>query len=219
MNKVISKCIIATLCVIIVGIGASLGLKAAVGVGAWDALSQSVSSGINIKVGTISMVLNVSCVLIQLVLLKKEFKIIHSAQILVAVLLGSVVNFMLYAVFSNFIINNYFINILLLLLGLLLCAIGVSIIMAIDFISFPLEGCCMVISKKLNKKFGMIRQLVDILSIVFALGFAFIFNQSITVREGTVIGMLIYGPMLDLFMKIIMPRLKQLDLVYQKISE
>lgn len=38
MNKVISKCIIAILSVIIVGIGASLGLKAAVGVRAWDAL-------------------------------------------------------------------------------------------------------------------------------------------------------------------------------------
>jgi len=214
MNKVISKCIIAIFSVIIVGIGASLGLKAAVGVGAWDALSQSISGGISIKVGTISMVLNVSCVLIQLVLLKKEFKVLHSAQILVAVLLGIVVNFMLYDVLSKVTSNNYFINISLLLLGLVLCAIGVSVIMAIEFISFPLEGCCMVISKKLNKKFGMIRQLVDILSIIFALGFAFIFNQSITVREGTVIGMLIYGPMLDLFMKIIMPRLKQLKLVY-----
>ena len=213
MNKVISKCIIAIFSVIIVGIGASLGLKAAVGVGAWDALSQSISGGISIKVGTISMVLNVSCVLIQLVLLKKEFKVLHSAQILVAVLLGIVVNFMLYDVLSKVTSNNYFINISLLLLGLVLCAIGVSVIMAIEFISFPLEGCCMVISKKLNKKFGMIRQLVDILSIIFALGLAFIFNQSITVREGTVIAMFIYGPMLDLFMKIIMPRLKQLELV------
>jgi len=219
MNKVISKCIIAILCVIIVGIGASLALKAAVGVGAWDALSQSISSGVYIKVGTISMVLNISCVLIQLVLLKKEFKVLHAAQILVAVLLGVVVNFMLYDIFSKFIISNYFINITLLLLGLVLCAVGVSVIMALDFISFPLEGACMVISKKLNKKFGMIRQFVDILSIVFALGFAFIFQQSITVREGTIIGMLIYGPMLDLFMKIIIPRLEQLDLVYQKISE
>ena len=213
MNKVISKCIISTLCVIIVGIGASLALKAAVGVGAWDALSQSISGGISIKVGTISMILNVSCVLIQLIILKKEFKLIHLSQILVAVLLGSVVNFMFYGVYAQFTFNNYFINIGLLLLGVLFCAIGVSLIMAIDFISFPLEACCMVISKKLNKKFGMIRQLVDILSIIFALGLAFIFNQSITVREGTVIAMFIYGPMLDLFMKIIMPRLKQLELV------
>lgn len=214
MNKVISKCIIATLSVIIVGIGASLGLKAAVGVGAWDALSQSIAGGINIKVGTISMILNVSCVFIQLVILKKEFKLIHASQILVAVLIGVVVNFMFYEVYSSFTINNYLINIGLLLLGVLLCAIAVSFIMAIDFISFPLEACCMVISKKINKKFGAIRQLVDILSIVFALGLAFVFKQSITVREGTVIAMIVYGPMIDLFMKIIVPRLKKLELVY-----
>lgn len=219
MNKVISKCIISVLSVIIVGIGASLALKAAVGVGAWDALSQSISGVISIKVGTISMVMNVSCVLIQLLLLKKEFKIIHSAQIVVAVLLGSVVNFMLYNVFAMITINNYFINIILLLIGVLLCAIGVSLIMALDFISFPLEALCMVISKRFNMKFGSLRQFVDIISIVIALALAFIFKQSITVREGTVIAMVIYGPLLDLFMKIIIPRLESLDLVYQKISE
>lgn len=219
MNKIISKCIIATLSVIIVGIGASLTLKAAVGVSAWSALSQSIATGINIKVGTISMLQNISCVLIQLILLKKEFKVVHSVQILVSVLLGFVVNFMLYDVLSNVIINNYFINILLILLGTLLCVIGVSVLMVIDFISFPLEACCMVIAKKLNKKFGTIRQLVDVFSILFALGIAFIFKESITVREGTIITMVIFGPMVDLFMKIIMPRLEQLDLVYEKISE
>lgn len=214
MNKVISKCIIATLSVIIVGIGGSLSLKAAVGVSAWSALSQSIAIGVNIKVGTISMFLNVSCVLIQLLILKKEFKVVHSIQILVSILLGIVVNFMLYDVLSMFIINDYFINILLVLIGTLFCVIGVSVLMVIDFISFPLEACCMVISKKLNKKFGTIRQLVDVLSIVFVLGTAFVFKQSITVREGTVIAMLIYGPMLDLFMKLIVSRLKKLELVY-----
>ncbi|PRR83776.1 YczE/YyaS/YitT family protein [Clostridium vincentii] len=214
MNKVIGKCIIAALSVIIVGIGASLSLKAAVGVSAWSALSQSIATGINIKVGTISMLQNISCVLIQLILLKKEFKVVHSLQVLVSVLLGLIVNFMLYDVLSSVIINNYFINVLLILLGTLLCVVGVSVLMVIDFISFPLEACCMVISKKINIKFGIIRQFVDILSIVFALGIAFIFKESITVREGTIIAMIIFGPMVDLFMKIIMPRLKKLELAY-----
>ena len=77
----------------------------------------------------------------------------------------------------------------------------------------------MVISKKINIKFGIIRQFVDVLSITFALGIAFIFKETITVREGTIIAMVIFGPMVDLFMKIIMPRLEQLNLVYQKIPE
>jgi len=218
MKKVIGKCIIATLSVIIVGIGCSLTLKAAVGVSAWSALSQSIAFGINIKVGTISMIQNISCVFIQLLILKKEFRVVHSVQIIVSVLLGIIVNFMLYDVLSSLVINNYFINIFLVILGTLLCVIGVSVLMVIDFISFPLEACCMVISKKLNKKFGTIRQLVDILSIVFVLGIAFIFKETITVREGTIIALIMFGPMVDLVMKIIMPPLEQLDLVYQKVS-
>jgi len=213
MNRVINRFMVVVISMIFTGIGASLALKAAVGVGAWDALSQSLSTVLNIKVGTFSMILNISCVVIQLLLLKKEFKINHILQIFVSILIGFVINFMFYDILSRITINSYFICISLLILSLVICAISVSIIMAIDFISFPLESCCMVIAKKTNKKFGFIRQAVDIISIIIAIGVAVIFNSSITVREGTVIGMIIFGPMLDLFMKLMMPGLKKLELV------
>lgn len=213
MNKVISKFIIVAISMIITAIGASLGLKAAVGVGACDALSQSISGVLDIKVGTFSTVLNISCVVIQLILLKREFNINHVAQIFVSILAGFVVNFMIYDVYSKFTINNYFTNILLLVLSVVICAIAISVIMAINIISFPLESCCMVIAKRINKNFGSIRQGVDIVSIIIALGVALIFNESVTVREGTVIAMVMFGPMLDLFMKLMKPGLKKLELV------
>ena len=213
MNKTIHKVFIVAISVIFLGIGVSIALKVDVGVGAWDALSQSISRVINIKVGTIAMMLNISCVLIQLLLLKKKFKIKHVLQILVAILLGIVVNFILYEVLSNFTVNNYFIKILLLLVAYIICAISVSVIMAINFVSLPLEGCCIVISTRINKKFGTLRQFADIISIIIALGISLIFNQRLPVREGTIIGMIIFGPMLDFFMKIMMPTLKKLDLV------
>lgn len=213
MNKAINKLFIVVISVIILGLGVGLALKVAIGVGAWDALAQSVSNVINIKVGTVAMMLNISCVLIQLVLLKKEFKIKHVLQILVAVLLGIVVNFMLYEVLSNFNVNNYFIKIVLLLVAYVIIAVSVSVIMAINFVSLPLEGCCMVISTRTTKKFGTLRQYVDIISIVIILVISFVFKQTLPIREGTVIGMLIFGPMLDFFIKLMMPTLKKFDLV------
>jgi len=213
MNKTIHKLFILTISVIVLGMGVSLALKVAIGVGAWDALAQSISGIVNIKVGTIAMSLNISCVFIQLILLKKEFKIKHVLQIVVAILLGSVVNFILYDVLSNFTINNYVLKILLLIVAYVICAISVSVIMAINFVSLPLEGSCMVIAARTSKKFGTLRQYVDIISIVIILGITFIFNQSLPIREGTVIGMIIFGPMLDFFMKLMMPTLKKLDLV------
>ncbi|MCM3764900.1 YitT family protein [Neobacillus niacini] len=213
MFKSVQKFLIVLISMTLTGIGASLGIKAAVGVGAWDALSLSVSGVIDMKVGTFSMIMNISCVLLQLLLLKKEFKINHIVQIFVAVLLGFVVNFMIYEVYSKFTIDSYWINVLLLILSVIICAASISVIMAINLVTFPLESVCMIISKKINKNFGFIRQFVDVLSIVIALAVSFLFNESITVREGTIIAMILFGPLLNVFMKLMMPKLKSARLV------
>jgi len=86
-------------------------------------------------------------------------------------------------------------------------------ITAINLISFPLESCCMVVAKKINKNFGSVRQSVDVISIALALLITFIFRNSMTVREGTIIAMIIFGPMLDLFVKLMTPSLKKLSLI------
>lgn len=213
MFKSVQKLLIVVISMITTAVGASLGIKAAVGVGAWDALSLSVSGVIDMKVGTFSMIMNISCVLLQLILLKKEFKINHVVQIFVAILLGFVVNFMIYCVYSKFTIDSYWINVLLLILSVIICAASISVIMAINLVTFPLESVCMIISKKINKNFGFIRQFVDVLSIVIALAVSFLFNESITVREGTVIAMILFGPLLNVFMKLMMPKLKSARLV------
>lgn len=200
---------------IITAMGASLGIKIAIGVGAWDALSQSISMVLGVKVGTFSMILNISCVLVQVFLLKDRFKFNHLAQIGVSILLGTVVNFMIYKVLSEIMIDNYFISMSLFILSVVMCALGIAMITAINLISFPLESCCMVLSKKINKNFGSIRQGVDIIAIIISLIITFIFKNSMTVREGTIIAMLIFGPMLDLFVKLISPSLRKLSLIIE----
>jgi len=213
MNKKINRIIMVAIAMIITAIGASLGIKIAIGVGAWDALSQSISMVLGVKVGTFSMILNISCVLVQVFLLKDRFKFNHLAQIGVSILLGTVVNFMLYKVLSEIMIDNYFISISLFILSVVMCALGIAMITAINLISFPLESCCMVLAKKINKNFGSIRQGVDIIAIIISLIITFIFKNSMTVREGTIIAMLIFGPMLDLFVKLMSPSLRKLSLI------
>ncbi|WP_286906866.1 YczE/YyaS/YitT family protein [Clostridium sp. UBA1652] len=213
MNKKINRIIMVAIAMIITAIGASLGIKIAIGVGAWDALSQSISMVLGLKVGTFSMILNISCVLVQIFILKDVFRFNHLAQIGVSILLGTVVNFMIYKVLSEIIIDNYFISISLFILSVVMCALGIAMITAINLISFPLESCCMVLAKKINKNFGSIRQGVDIIAIIISLIITFIFKNSMTVREGTIIAMLIFGPMLDLFVKLMSPSLRKLSLI------
>jgi len=68
MKKMILSLLFISINIVITGIGASLGIKAAVGVGAWDALSQSLSTVIGMKIGTFSMFLNISCFVLQLLI-------------------------------------------------------------------------------------------------------------------------------------------------------
>lgn len=216
MKKMILSLLFISINIVITGIGASLGIKAAVGVGAWDALSQSISTVIGMKIGTFSMLLNISCVVLQLLMLGKRFKPLALLQVFVAILLGYVVNFMYYTIYANIIIDNYFVNLILFVLSILIIVIGVANIMAMNFISFPLEGACLVISDRFNLNFGKVRQGADILSIIIALIVAISFKDTITVREGTVIGMLLFGPLLDRIMRFVKPRLIKMGLVYNQ---
>ena len=204
MKNTIQKLAIVIPAMIITAMGASLGIKAAVGVGAWDALSISVCQVIGMKVGTFSMIMNITCVGIQLAILKKDFKLIHASQVLVSVLLGGVVNFMIYNIFARFTITSYAVNLALLVASVLICSVAISVIMTINLITFPLESCCMVIAQKTGKSFGFLRQMVDVAAIVISLGLSLAFADPIQVREGTLIAMVLFGPLLNL----IMPRLK-----------
>ena len=118
--------------------------------------------------------------------------------------------------YANLVIEAYWINLTLYILSVLIIVVGVANIMAMNFISFPLEGACIVISDHFKLNFGKVRQWVDIISIIIALAVAFIFQDTITVREGTVIGMLLFGPLLDRFMNIVKPKLERIGLVYNQ---
>ena len=214
MKKTILTFLFISINIVITGIGASLGIKAAVGVGAWDALSQSVSTVIGMKIGTFSMLLNISCVVVQLLMLGKKFKPLSILQVFVAILLGNVVNFMLYDVYANLVINSYFLNLAIYVVSVLIIVVGVANIMAMNFISFPLEGACLVVSDRYNLNFGKVRQWVDIIAIIIALVVAFVFKDNYTVGVGTVIGMVMFGPLLDRIMNFVRPKLDKMGLVY-----
>lgn len=199
--------------IILVSFGASLTLKAAIGVGAWDSVSQIMALILGIKVGTFAIFLNSSCVLGQWILLGKNFKAIRLLQVGVAILLGVFVNFFYYTLFGSLVLESYILRIVVFVLAITVLAFGVSNIMLIDKVTFPLESLCMVISDKTGLDFGKLRQGADFISIVFALSMSYLFSLPFTVREGTVIGMLMFGPLLSLFMKHTKATFKRLELI------
>ena len=200
----IKKTVVLFLSILLVSFSVSIVLKCAIGVGAWDAFSQTASGLIGIKVGTFSMFMNITCVVAQMIL-RKQIKITLILQIVLAVSLGVLINFFYYDLLGNWDTGSYFTTMIFFLIGNISCAFGVGTVTAQNFISFPLEGLCMEVANKLNRPFGKIRQLADIVTMGGVLILVLLFSGLMTIREGTVIGMVIFGPLLDLYMRHVKP--------------
>jgi uncharacterized membrane protein YczE len=129
--------------------------------------------------------------------MKKDFSLRQLFQIPVTLILGQVMNLMLYTVFSGLTIDQYWVKIAMVILGGIIAAIGVGSMMALNYISMPLEGACMAFSNRFGFNFGKVRQIVDVLLIAAALLIAFSTDTAITVREGTIISMLFFPPSMN----------------------
>lgn len=213
------KIIILTIIVCFLSVGVALTLKAEIGVGAWDALLAAISNLIDVPIGTVGMVLNFILIFAQIIILRSNFRKIQLLQFPISVLLGLVINFMFYEVFSMLTLDSYVMRLLTLLLGYVIIAFSIAGVMVMDVIFFPVEGFTMAISDTINKKFYVIRQLVDVISVVTVLLLVILFNQPLVVREGTIIGVIIFGPLVGLFMKILKPIFKKFDLIYNQQIE
>ncbi|TLG71234.1 hypothetical protein [Culicoidibacter larvae] len=194
------------LAVVGVGMAASVTIKMMIGVGAWDAICQSLYFMTGIEIGTIGIGLNVILLLAQIALLRKNFRPINLLQIPLSLLLGVVVNWTLYSLLTDFFIDNYLLQLLIFTLAIATMAFCVSLIVILDVVPFPAEGICLAISTVTKWPFARVRQGFDVLCIISSLILTLIFSLTFTIREGTIIGMLILGPLLGFFI----PRLEKL---------
>ena len=211
--NLIKRVFLALFFLILASFSVSLSLKASVGVNAsWDSLSQSVYYLSGIKVVTFSLMLNLTCVLGQIILLNKNYPLTRLSQILVSLISGGFVNYFYYDMFSTIVIDSYVIRLILFVIAIVLMVFSVAAMMILDIVTFPLESLVLVISQKTGLNFSKLRQSVDVTSIVLSLSITFLSTHILVVREGTVIGMLLFGPLLGFFMKSIEPHFIKLQL-------
>ncbi|MEY8381503.1 DUF6198 family protein [Ileibacterium valens] len=187
------------------GLGIAISSTGAQGISAWDALGQSFAWMSGMQLGTWSAILNCSCVLGQILVLRKEFKPILLLQIPLSFVLGTVCN--LFGSFINVTVTSLPMGILFYLSGMFVTAIGVSLVMTINYIPFALEGFCMVLSQKVFTKmeFSRVRQSADVLSLILIAVLSLLFKVPWSIGLGTVIGACIFGPTLGLLMKLEKP--------------
>lgn len=204
-KKEIFSYIIIVVFAMLVGIGVSLIVKADIGLSSWDALALTFSYLTGIKIGTVGIVLNTLCVLGQFLIEGKDFKKPSLLQIPIMVIFGTVINFFIYNLLGNISFNNYMVKILVLVFAIVCISFSVSFILVLGKPTFPIESLCMAVHREMKIHYSKFRQIVDIVLIAVIVAVTFIFRLSWSLREGTVIIAVLFGPLLGIFM----PRIEQ----------
>lgn len=200
------------LCICIIGMGIALSIKAGIGLGPYDALSTTLSNISLIKVGTITIIINGTCILLQILLLRKNFNKFQYLQVIVIFVLGYVINMFYYNVFT-FEVNSYIQRVLLFILATAICGFAVGAIMNINVVYTALEGFLDALAIKNNGDFLKYRWAFDVIAVVMCLLLSYIFNSEYIIREGTIIALVIFSPILGISMKFQYPYFKKWGLL------
>ena len=185
---------------LLAAMGISLQLKAVIGVAPFDALNQTISYAFEIRVGDVVTLLQLLFVFLQILFLKGDTNWRIFLQIFVGALLGQFVNFFFYTVFNHLVVTNYILRLCLLMAGCLWVPIFIGAVMILDLVTMPIESFSLVVSKEMIFSFGQVRQFIDIICVIIALALTVIYSVPFTIREGTIISALTFGPLLSFYM-------------------
>lgn len=203
-NDLVIRFALLALGMLFVSIGTTLTMKANLGQTSVSAFAKNIEYLSSIKSGTILAAVNYVCFFIQIILLKKEFKIIQVFQLVLTTIFGVMVNFFLYdlAITANMGSDTYILKLTILIAGLLLTTFGVGTMIKANLIFLPFEGFCNAVVYKVGKPFSTVRPIIDAVIVLISVVLIIVFNiPNTSVREGTIICTLLFGKLVGFFTK------------------
>ncbi len=185
--------------------GVAFSANAGLGISPVNSLPYVLASciGAEAKVGT--MVTAVFCfyILLQVLILRKDFRLFNLLQILFSTLFGYFVTFTKGVMGSWRIGEGYIGSLVMLAISIVICAIGILIYVGVDIIPMPMEGLTMSLAKKLGKPFPSVKTAVDciIVAVGLVLSAVVLHDPLKWIREGTILSALLIGTLASFFRK------------------
>lgn len=189
--------------IIIIYSALAFAIKAGLGVLPVDAATTTIADIIHIKIGTFSMLFHSCFIVGQILIEKKSFRKTELLQIPYVIFGGSILNFILYTVLEKVTITFYLLRLLVAVLAFIVSAFGVAMVLESNLMRTPMEGFLQLVADKIGMAAGRLRQFIDIGLVVISVVLTLIFHTAWTLREGTIIAALIFGPAIDLWRKLL----------------
>lgn len=196
--RVLNRLIIYILGIFFIALGGVIAIKSKLGVSPISSLPFSINRVTGISIGVASVVLFCIYVLIQIILLKKDYKKIQLLQIVFAVVFGKAVDLLNNTI--NLQVNNFGIKIILCLLSVIIIAVGIVMTLKADIVPLAPEGLAKAISTKFNIEFGKVKMRLDCVVVSTAVIVLLVGGKNL---EGVGIGTIISAVMVGKCVQII----------------
>ena len=174
-------------------LGVSLITKANLGTSPISSIPYVLSLNFPFTLGNFTIFFSIFLIVLQLIILRKNFKLEHILQIPVSIIFGYFIDLTM-ILFSWVNPEAYIMKIVYLLIGCLILGIGVYMEVLADVVMLPGESFVRAIVLTWKTNFGTTKICFDVSMSVIAAVLSFVFAGRLDgVREGTVIAALLVG--------------------------
>ena len=192
-------------------LGVAFVTKANLGTSPISSIPYVLSLGFPFTIGQFTIAFSLLLILLQILILRKEYPPIQLLQIPVSILFGYFIDFSMDVLLSWMDPKQYGMQLLSLLIGCCILGYGVFMEVAANVLMLPGEGVTRAIHIKSGKPFGNLKVCVDVSMCVCALIVSLIlFHRVNGVREGTVIAACLVGLLSRFFGKLMQPVMEKL---------
>ena len=199
------RILIYCLALLIIAFGVAISVNSNLGVSPVNSLPYVVSQIIGVPMGTCVTVIFCFYILLQVLILRKDFQLIQLLQIVFSTIFGYFVDFAKWVV-GDFAIPTYFGQLAMLAISIVLIALGVLLYMDVQLVPLPMEGLSSSIAKKLNKPFPTMKTIVDCIVVGTGIVLCLVFLGKLDgIREGTIITAIVTGKVIAILKKWITP--------------
>ncbi|PGT79086.1 YitT family protein [Bacillus sp. AFS040349] len=188
----------------LMGFGVTLTIKADLGAGAWDALNVGLSNVIGLTVGSWVIIIGVILIFINALIVRGKPKLLAVVTIL---LIGFSVDFWLIVVMNKVHLSTLVLQVISLIAGIILIAIGVAMYLQTKFPANPIDQLMISLHERFHLNFMIAKTIGEVTALILA----FILQGPIGI--GTIIITFLIGPMIQWLNK---PMTKRYELLLKK---
>jgi uncharacterized membrane protein YczE/cytidylate kinase len=195
------RCVVLVIGLFIMAFGVALSVKANLGTSPISCVPYVYSLGFPLTIGVNSIVLNIILILLQILLLRKEYQPMQLLQFPVALFFGVFIDFAMF-ILSGVHASNYWAQAILCLLSCAIIAFGVFLEVKAKVTYLAGEGLSLAISKTFNKEFGKVKVSVDSALVIIGIISSFILLHNLQgIREGTIAAAFLVGTIARFYSK------------------